>query len=85
MAEERRGFSELRGRPASRGICPRCNDQTAGSVFISARSYGPQHGSLKGGRTLASRSLSLCEFCTVEVYERLEGQFASALVEADRG
>ena len=70
MAE--RTFAELEGRPKPASGCRVCGAETKGVVYIQARAYGPEPGSLKKGRTLNSRSASLCESCTVERYEAVE-------------
>lgn len=65
-------FSEIQSTKRGRNKgCPRCDaDKTAGNVTITARELGPT-GRLQGGAHITSRSISLCEACTVEVYRQV--------------
>lgn len=72
-----RTLDQLADRNAGKG-CRACGSRaTAGVVRIEARAYGSQ-GSLKGGRTVASRSVSLCEPCLVARYEAAEAALTGA-------
>lgn len=70
-------FADFRPRPAvAERRCSRCGtEDPAGVVMIALRSYGkdaPSKHKLKGGKTLASKSRSMCEGCAVEIYEAIE-------------
>jgi hypothetical protein len=71
-----RTFADIEGRTnTARRRCKLCgSSEPAGVVRIEARAYGTESEThpLKGGRTLASLSLSLCEQCVVERYEAVE-------------
>lgn len=72
-----RTFADFAPRPAvSERRCARCGtEDPAGVVGIFLRSYNPDAPSkhkLKGGKTLASKSRSMCEGCAVAVYELIE-------------
>lgn len=84
---EARSFAELEGRASrERRRCTACGAQeTAGVVAVSARAYGDGGNSqqlLKGGRTLASASASLCEACVVERYEAVEAALRNEVLDA---
>lgn len=69
-------FADLEGQRATdRRACRGCGAKPlAGVVRLEARAYGATDPAqpLKGGRTLASTSLSLCEACVVRVYRAAE-------------
>lgn len=83
-------FADLQGRRATdRKRCKSCGGgPLAGVVRIEARSYGPEptKDPLRGGRVLASLSLSLCEPCVVRRYLAVESALDSlASDETQRG
>jgi hypothetical protein len=79
VSQDDRTFAEFTPRRATaERRCARCGTKDPdGVVGISLRAYGhaaPSQQKLKGGRTLASKSRSMCEGCAIEVYEAIEKQ-----------
>lgn len=76
-----RTFAELEGRTSkAMRICGRCGaPEASGIVAINARVYGgvDRHHPLKGGKTIASLSRSMCESCVVSIYEAVEDALQS--------
>lgn len=74
-------FSDLEGRRASeRKRCPGCGGlPLAGVVRIEARAYGSVDAAqpLKGGKTVASLSVSMCEPCVVGRYLAAEKELTA--------
>jgi hypothetical protein len=66
-----RTFAEMdlssRGK---QGICRRCDGakKTAGQVSVVLHALGPSKQT-DGGHRVGSRNVSLCESCSIEVYE----------------
>lgn len=80
-----RSFDEIpaanRGR--SRG-CPRCGaDRNAGTVTVAAQKLSAKGQMAAGGR-LASKTISLCESCTVDVFEAVRSHLLAEAAGPER-
>jgi len=64
-----RSFRELReGNEKRRGFCSRCQkEKTQGRVQLGIQAYDPLKR--RPYKQVATRSISLCEQCCIEVYE----------------
>lgn len=80
-------FADLEGRRATdRKRCRSCGAPALdGVIRIEARSYGSvdPRQPLKGGKVLASRSLSMCEACIVKRYISAENALCKNEAEDD--
>lgn len=71
-------FGDIRNTKVPRGTCGRCGEgTTAGSVIVAVRSLNKDTKQAAG--SVASQSRSLCEPCSVAVYETLCEAFDQAL------